>query len=58
MSMNQFRQVSMKTGELTYASTDSLSSFWSGLQVGFVYPLEITPLMYSAGTGWRCAKCH
>ncbi|GJJ07502.1 hypothetical protein Clacol_001704 [Clathrus columnatus] len=28
-----FRQVNMKTGALAYASADSLSSFWSGLQV-------------------------
>ncbi|KAF8591445.1 glycoside hydrolase family 47 protein [Ramaria rubella] len=28
-----FRQVNMRTGEMVYASTDSLSSFWSGLQV-------------------------
>ncbi|KIJ56728.1 glycoside hydrolase family 47 protein [Sphaerobolus stellatus SS14] len=28
-----FRQVNMKTGEVIYSSTDSLSSFWAGLQV-------------------------
>lgn len=38
----QFRQINMKTGELVYASTDSLSSFWSGLQASLCLQPKIT----------------